>query len=48
MQKDEANKVVFEHLEQDETQRAFIKYCRACELACPVGKSLFAIDTQAP
>jgi epoxyqueuosine reductase len=37
MQADEANKVVTQ-VEGGDLPIAYIKYCRACELACPVGK----------
>jgi epoxyqueuosine reductase len=37
MQADEANKVVTQ-VEAEDLPTAYIKYCRACELACPEGK----------
>ncbi|MFC1976339.1 epoxyqueuosine reductase [Chloroflexota bacterium] len=37
MQVDEANKVVTQ-AENEDFPIAYIKYCRACELACPIGK----------
>lgn len=37
MNEDVSNRVVLEQSEEDGTQSVRIKYCRACELACPVG-----------
>ena len=36
MKEDEGNKAVFEKPESDDSSSRYIKYCRACELACPV------------
>jgi len=38
MSKDVSNRLVLEQKEEDGNQSVRIKYCRACELACPVGK----------
>ena len=38
MKKDEANNIIFEKSANDHAPGARVKYCRACELACPVGR----------
>jgi len=38
MKNDEANKVVFEKSENDHSPSLRVKYCRACELSCPVAE----------
>jgi epoxyqueuosine reductase len=38
MNEDVSNRVILEQWEEDGTQSVRIKYCRACELACPVGQ----------
>lgn len=38
MEKDETNKIILgENVNKDQST-VYIRYCRACELACPVGK----------
>jgi epoxyqueuosine reductase len=37
MKKDEINKTIFEKTDEQKSSGVYIKYCRACELACPVG-----------
>jgi epoxyqueuosine reductase len=39
MKNDEANKVVFHKSENDHSPSVQVKYCRACELSCPVDGS---------
>lgn len=36
MKKDEANKVVFKEVDNDHSPSLLVKYCRTCELSCPV------------
>ena len=38
MKEDEINKVIFEKSENNDSPTLCIKYCRACELACPVAR----------
>ena len=38
MKRDEANAVVVEEGQKKDLPSKYINYCRACELACPVGK----------
>jgi epoxyqueuosine reductase len=38
MRMDEANRVILEKEVEEDSQRACVKYCRICELACPVGQ----------
>ena len=38
MKEDEANKVIFEKSVSDDSPSICIRYCRACELACPVAR----------
>lgn len=37
MKIDEANRALIEEWSEDGSQGSVVKYCRACELACPVG-----------
>ena len=39
MNEDVSNKVILDQSEEDGNQSVRIKYCRACELACPVGNN---------
>ena len=39
MDKDRANKEIFERPETSDSPAELIKYCRRCELACPIGQS---------
>lgn len=38
MKEDEANRVIIKHTSQNGSPEVRIQYCRACELACPIGK----------
>lgn len=38
MGEDEANEVIVEKSEDDDSRGNYRKYCRACDLACPVGR----------
>ena len=38
MKKDEASNIIFEKSASASTSGVRVKYCRACELACPVGR----------
>ena len=38
MRMDEANRVIIEKDVEEDLPRACVKYCRICELACPVGQ----------
>jgi len=38
MNMDEANRVILEKEAGEDSPRVCVKYCRACELACPVGQ----------
>lgn len=38
MKKDEANKVIFKEVDNDHSPTMLVKYCRACELSCPVAR----------
>lgn len=38
MKKDEANKVVFKEVDNDHSPSMLVKYCRTCELSCPVAR----------
>jgi epoxyqueuosine reductase len=38
MNMDEANRVILEKEVEEDSPRVCVKYCRACELACPVGR----------
>jgi epoxyqueuosine reductase len=38
MKEDEASRVIIEHTSQNNSPEVRIKYCRACELACPIGR----------
>jgi epoxyqueuosine reductase len=38
MKRDEANVVIGEEKQEKDLPSRYIRYCRACELACPVGK----------
>ena len=40
MNMDEANRVILEKEVEEDSPRGCVKYCRACELACPVGHVL--------
>ena len=40
MERDEANAVIVEEGQEKDLPSKYIKYCRACELACPVGKEM--------
>jgi epoxyqueuosine reductase len=38
MKEDESNRVISKHTSQNDSPEGRIKYCRVCELACPVGR----------
>ncbi len=38
MQEDQVNRILVTHTMQEDSPRVWIKYCRSCELTCPVGK----------
>jgi epoxyqueuosine reductase len=38
MRRDEANKVVFKEVDNDHSPSMLVKYCRTCELSCPVAR----------
>ena len=38
MKEDEASRVIIKETSQNDSPEVRIKYCRACELACPVGR----------
>ena len=38
MKKDEANNIIFEKSANDHSPSVRVKYCRACELSCPVAR----------
>ncbi len=38
MKEDEGNRVILEELENDDSPRLCVRYCRVCELACPVAR----------